>query len=137
VIRSALIYGSIIALAAFVFRWMDYRHSIQMFSTELYILFVALAFTVLGIWLGRKLTGFGKRQEFARNEKALQTLGISEREYDVLCLLATGLSNQEIADKLHVSTNTIKTHLAHLYEKLEVSRRTQAIHKSKALRLIS
>ena len=136
-IRSAAIYGSIVALAAFVFRWMEYRHSLQLFSTELYILFVALAFTILGLWLGRKLTGSGKQQEFARNEKALQALGISEREYDVLCELAKGLSNREIADKLHVSANTVKTHLARLYEKLEVSRRTQAIHKSKALRLIS
>ena len=136
-IRSAAIYGSIFALAAFVFRWMEYRHSVQMFSTELYILFVALAFTALGIWLGRKLAGPGKRQSSVRNERALQTLGISEREYDVLCLLAKGLSNQEIADNLHVSANTVKTHLAHLYDKLDVSRRTQAIHKSKALRLIS
>lgn len=136
-IRSAAIYGSILALAAFVFRWMEYRHSVQMFSTELYIFFVALAFTALGIWLGRKLAGPGNRQRFVRNERALQTLGISEREYEVLCLLAKGLSNQEIADNLHVSSNTIKTHLAHLYEKLQVSRRTQAIHKSKALRLIS
>lgn len=107
-----------------------------MFSTELYILFVALTFTALGIWLGRKLAGPRKRQDFACNERALQTLGISEREYEVLCLLARGLANQEIADKLHVSPNTVKTHLAHLYEKLGVSRRTQAVHKSKALRLI-
>lgn len=135
-IRSIALYGSIIAVAAFVFRWMEYRHSVRMFSTELYILVVALAFTVLGIWLGRKLTGSGNREKFSRNDRALETLGISEREYDVLCLLARGHTNQEIATQLHVSPNTVKTHLAHLYNKLDVSRRTQAIHKSKALRLI-
>jgi len=61
---------------------------------------------------------------------------VSDREYDVLKLLAEGQSNQEIADLLFVSANTVKTHLAHLYEKLEVSRRTQAIQKAKALSLI-
>lgn len=135
-IRSVALYGSIIALAAFVFRWLEYRHSIRMFSTELYILIVALAFAALGIWLGRKLAGPGRNPTASRNDKALQTLGISEREHEVLCLLAQGLSNREIADSLHVSPNTVKTHLAHLYDKLGVSRRTQAIHKSRALRLI-
>jgi len=136
VIRSIALYGSIIAVAAFVFRWMEYRHAIRMFSTELYILVVALAFAALGIWLGHKFAGPGKNPAGNRNDKALQTLGISEREYEVLCLLARGLSNKEIAESLHVSPNTVKTHLAHLYDKLAVSRRTQAIHKSKALQLI-
>lgn len=134
--RQIVIYGLIIAAAAFLLRWLEYRHSIRMFSTELYVVVIAVAFTALGIWLGHKLTGSSKRSAFNRNERALETLGISDREYNVLRLLAEGLSNQEIADKLFISKNTVKTHLSRLYEKLEVSRRTQAIHKSKALRLI-
>lgn len=134
--RSIAIYGASIAAAAFVFRWLEYRHAIRMFSTELYILIVAIFFTALGIWLGRKLTGSAAAAAFTRNDKAIESLAITDREYEVLQLLAKGCSNQEIADQLFVSPNTIKTHLARLYEKLEVSRRTQAIHKSKALRLI-
>ena len=134
--RSIAIYGALIAAAAFVFRWLEYRHAIRMFSTELYILVVAIFFTALGIWVGRKLTGSAAAASFSRNDKAMEALAISEREHEVLLLLAKGCSNQEIADQLFVSPNTIKTHLARLYDKLDVSRRTQAIHKSKALRLI-
>jgi DNA-binding CsgD family transcriptional regulator len=136
-IRSIVTYGSSIALAAFTLRWLEYRHAIRMFPTELYVILVAALFTAVGIWVGRRLTRPTGSVPFARNERALQALGISEREYEVLCLLAAGHSNREIAERLFVSTNTVKTHLAHLYEKLGVSRRTQAIHKCKALRLIA
>lgn len=74
--------------------------------------------------------------EFILNEQELQKLGISKREHEVLELMSTGLTNQEIADKLFVSLNTIKTHSSNLFLKLEVSRRTQAIQKGKQLRLI-
>lgn len=74
---------------------------------------------------------------FILNETELQRLGISKREHEVLELIAKGLSNQEIADKLFVSLNTIKTHTSNLFLKLEVSRRTQAIQKAKELRLIA
>jgi DNA-binding CsgD family transcriptional regulator len=135
--RSVVIYGSSIAVAAFLLRWLEYRHAVRMFSTELYVVLVALLFTAIGIWIGHRLTRPTGRAPFSRNEKALQSLGISEREYEVLCLLAAGHTNREIADRLFVSPNTVKTHLTHLYEKLGVSRRTQAIHKCKALRLIA
>jgi DNA-binding CsgD family transcriptional regulator len=134
--RSIGLYGISIAAAAFVLRWLEYRHSVRMFSTELYVVFVALFFAAVGMWVGRRLTSAPSATTFVRNERALQTLGISDREYEVLRLLADGLSNQEIAKRLFVSPNTVKTHLSHLYAKLGVKRRTQAIHKSKALRLI-
>ena len=85
---------------------------------------------------GNRLTGRTAPSGFRKNSPALESLGVSDREYDVLKLLAEGHSNQEIADLLFVSANTVKTRLAHLYEKLEVSRRTQAIQKAKALSLI-
>ena len=136
-IRPIVAYGGSIALAAFVLRWLEYRHAIRMFPTGIYVFLVALLFTAVGIWVGHRLTRPARSPPFARNERALQTLGISEREYEVLCLLAAGHSNREIAQRLFISPNTVKTHLAHLYEKLGVSRRTQAIHKCKALRLIA
>ena len=97
---------------------------------------IAILFTGLGVWVGYRLTGRGSSDEFEKNTRALETLGISDREYEVLVLLAGGHTNKEIADQLFVSPNTVKTHLANLYGKLQVSRRTQAIHKAKALRLI-
>ncbi len=98
-----------------------------------------MSFTGLGIWIGLRLT---RKKfvfvgvDFALDAEALQRLDITKREYEVLELIAQGLSNKEIADKLFVSLNTIKTHSSNLFLKLEVSRRTQAVQKAKNLRLI-
>ena len=135
-IRSLVTYGALIALAGFVLRWLEYRHAVRFFATEIYIVVIAVLFAALGIWVGSKITGRKATSDFDRNEQVVEKLGISDREYEVLGLLARGLSNREIADSLFVSPNTVKTHLKHLYGKLDVSRRTQAIHKAKALRLI-
>lgn len=135
--RLIWIYSLAIGLAAFSLHWLNYKYTVRIFSPEIYVLFIAVVFTGLGIWVGLKLTGRSNAAGiFERNNQALQYLGISEREYDVLVLLAEGLSNKEIADRLFVSPNTIKTHLAHLYQKLEVSRRQQAINKAKELQMI-
>ena len=92
--------------------------------------------TVLGVWLGRELTPQRRAADFTLNEAALRSLGITKREYAVLEQLATGQSNKQIADALHVSPNTVKTHIAKLYDKLEVGQRVQAVQKAKDLRLI-
>lgn len=135
--RLIWIYSLAIGLAAFSLHWLNYKYTVRIFSPEIYVLFIAVAFTALGIWVGLRLTGKSHAAGlFERNNQALQYLGISEREYDVLVLLAEGLSNKEIAARLFVSPNTIKTHLAHLYQKLEVSRRQQAINKAKELQMI-
>ena len=102
---------------------------------------IALGFTALGIWAGLKLTTkkivtVQVGPEFVLNEAELQRIGLSKREHEVLELMAQGLTNQQIADKLFVSLNTIKTHSSNLFLKLEVSRRTQAIQRGKELRLI-
>ena len=97
---------------------------------------IALGFAALGIWVGNRLTRRKQPPGFAKNVQVLKSLGISDREYDVLVLLAEGRTNREIAEGLYISLNTVKTHLTRLYEKLEVSRRTQAIGKAKSLRLI-
>lgn len=115
---------------------------------EVYVGLIAIFFTILGIWVAskiirRKTNTVIKEVEvivpqvsFERNEKELEYLGISNREYEVLEQMSQGLSNQEIADKLYVSLNTVKTHASNLYVKLDVKRRTQAVQKAKELRLI-
>lgn len=136
--KTILIYGFVLAAGALVLQQMEYLYSINAYSTEIYIVLIALLFTILGTWAGHKLTNRHKAgaRSFEKNEKAQRTLGISERECQVLELLARGHSNKEIADCIFVSTNTVKTHLAHLYDKLDVSRRTQAVQKAKSLQLI-
>ena len=131
-----LIYGLALAGSAFLLRWLEYQYVVRLFASEIYVVVVAVFFTLLGVWIGNQLTRKMAPKPFERNGKALLALEISEREYEVLEKLAEGLSNQEIADRLFVSANTVKTHLARLYSKLEVSRRTQAVNKAKTLRLI-
>lgn len=137
--RTVLIYGgSLAALVAFL-KYVEYSYFIRDFSLEFYVGAVALVFMGLGIWIGPRLM---RRKvivlspDFVLDSAALDRLGISKREHEVLELMAHGHSNQEIAEKLFVSVNTVKTHLANLFLKLEVSRRTQAIQKAKELRLI-
>jgi LuxR family maltose regulon positive regulatory protein len=62
---------------------------------------------------------------------------LSEREVEVLRLLATGGSNAEIAQVLMISMNTIKTHLKHIYDKLGVTNRTQAVARARELHLLA
>jgi DNA-binding CsgD family transcriptional regulator len=94
-------------------------------------------FTALGIWIGHRLTRRSPVDSFEVNTKALTYLGISERETAVLSLLTTGRSNQEIADQLFVSPNTVKTHLNNLYRKLDVTRRGQAVQTMLTFRQIA
>lgn len=137
--RTVLIYGATLAALVALLKYVEYRFLVRDMSMEIYIGIIAVLFTVLGIWAGPRLI---KRRvvvvnpAFVLNEEALQRLGISKREHEVLELMARGHSNQEIAEKLFVSVNTIKTHLSNLFLKLEVSRRTQAIQKAKELCLI-
>lgn len=135
--KTVALYSLSIAAAAFVLQWLQYKHAVKVIPGEIYIVLIAVGFTALGIWVGNRLTqGMAVVPEFAKNERALDSLGISEREYEVLELLAAGQSNKEIAANLFVSPNTVKTHLANLYGKLEVSRRTQAVQRARELQLI-
>lgn len=134
--RTILLYSLAIAVAAVILQWLEYRYAVRAFSTEIYIVTIAAGFTGLGIWAGYRLTARPPAEAFEKNTRAIESLGISGRELEVLELLAEGHSNKEMADRLHVSPHTIKTHLGHLYGKLEVSRRTQAIQKARSLRII-
>lgn len=134
--KSILLYGLAVAVGAALLQWLEYRYLVRMVSTPAYVAVVALVFIVLGVWIGTRLAGPEAPEEFERNDEAMNYLGISPREHEVLELLARGHSNREIAKALFVSSNTVKTHLSRLYGKLEVSRRTQAVRKARSLRLI-
>jgi NarL family two-component system response regulator LiaR len=137
--RTILIYGLSLAGLVVLLKFIEYRLFIRDLSWEVYVGVVALLFTALGVWAGRRITSRKvviAYPDFKLDEVALERLGISKREHEVLELISMGHSNQEIADKLFVSVNTIKTHSSNLFQKLEVSRRTQAIQRGKELRLI-
>ncbi|WP_198912408.1 helix-turn-helix transcriptional regulator [Parvularcula mediterranea] len=132
----AAAYAGFLALAAFALSWLEYRRAARMFPAEAYVIIVAVLFVLLGIWMGRQLTVPKDREGFSRNEAAIEVLGLSSRECAVLELLGQGMANKEIARALEISPNTVKTHLSHLFEKLDVSRRAQAVMKAKELSLI-
>lgn len=135
--RTIAIYAVALAAAAFALEWIEYQYLTRAFATEIYVVLIAVAFAGLGVWVGARLTRkTAPGEAFERNEAALASLEITEREYETLELIAAGLTNKEIARRLDVSPNTVKTHLARVYEKLDVSRRTQAIQKAKDLALI-
>lgn len=137
--RIIIVYGVSLATLVGVLNYIEYRFLVRDLSQEVYVGAIAVIFTALGIWAGPRLLRrkvVVVRPDFVLDQRALERLGISKREYEVLELMANGLSNQEIADKLFVSVNTVKTHLANLFVKLEVSRRTQAVQKGKEWGLI-
>jgi DNA-binding NarL/FixJ family response regulator len=136
VFSTILIYALALAAAAFTLQWLEYRYFLKNIPTEIYIALLATLFVSLGIWVGYRLTSKQASGTFERNDTALKSLGISDRELEVLEALAQGQSNKEIARTLGISPNTIKTHVAHLFEKLAVDRRVLAIEKAKSLRLI-
>jgi DNA-binding CsgD family transcriptional regulator len=137
VARTIILYAVALALAAFVLNWLELRYYARAFTTEIYIAILAVGFIALGIWAGVKLTPRRAGAEpFARNEAAVRSLRLSPRECEILALLASGESNKEMARRLGISPNTVKTHVARIYEKLEVQKRVQAIEKARFLALI-
>jgi DNA-binding CsgD family transcriptional regulator len=137
--KTILLYGVAMAALTGILKFIEYRYFVRDLSLEFYLGVVAMLFTALGVWAGLRLTRKKvviASQEFKLNEAELQRLAISKREYEVLELMSQGLSNQEIADKLFVSLNTVKTHSSNLFMKLDARRRTQAIHRAKELGLL-
>ncbi|WP_257669990.1 response regulator transcription factor [Parapedobacter tibetensis] len=147
--KIPLLYGISLAMLLFLLQWIKLRLVIIDHYFEIYVGAIAIIFTVLGIWLALKLTKPKERiviiekeihvqnqETFTLNEKALVQLGLSVRELEVLRLMAEGLSNQEIAARLFVSLNTVKTHNSRIFEKMDVKRRTQAVDMGKKLGII-
>ncbi len=123
------------AVLVFLVEWLDYKHAVDGWSAEIYTACIAVLFVIIGIWVGRRLTARLPHQN-VRNDAAMASLGISAREFEVLELLAAGHANKVIARRLAISPNTVKTHVARVFEKLEVASRTQAIHKARALDIL-
>jgi DNA-binding CsgD family transcriptional regulator len=145
--KHILIYGLCGGVLIVVLKLVEYRFLVVEHSVEIYGGLIALLFAILGGWLGLRFT---KTKEvvvlkevlvsadapFVLNEQRLRELSITPRELEILALIAKGMSNREIAEKLFVSENTVKTHSSRLFDKLSAKRRTQAVQIGKELGLI-
>jgi DNA-binding NarL/FixJ family response regulator len=152
--KTLLTYGLFLGIISIILKTTEYWFWVKLNTFDLYGILLALIFLGVGLWLGSRFNQKNKEKHSLEventegvlntekaailiDEKALENLGISKREYEVLALLGTGMSNQEIANALFISQNTVKTHTSRLFEKLDVKNRTQAILKSKELGIIS
>jgi DNA-binding CsgD family transcriptional regulator len=134
--RTILLYGLCLAAGALALQWLDAKYLARAYSGELYIFFIAAGFLALGVFLGVRLFGGSRKSEFDGNPAAKAVLGITQRETEVLLEIAAGHSGKEIARRLDLSPNTVKSHTMRLYEKLEARRRTDAVRKARELGLI-
>jgi two-component system, NarL family, response regulator LiaR len=151
--KTILGYGLLGGVLIAALQLVEYRFLVLEHSLEIYGGIVALIFSALGIWLGLKLTRTRETVvvrevevpvevpvpvvgPFARNEARLAQLGITRRELEILEAMAAGLSNREIAERLFVSENTVKTHAGRLFDKLAARRRTQAVQRAKEAGII-
>lgn len=146
--KRVLVYGSIGGVLIALLKYIEYQHFIRVYPSEVYGGLLAVIFTALGIYAGLKLKKHKEvvvvkevevvreREPFALNTEKLKELGLTPREHEILGLIAAGLSNREIGERLFVSENTVKTHSSRLFEKIGVNRRVQAVQKAKELGLI-
>jgi len=144
--KHILIYGLLGGILIVLLKLVEYRFLVVEHSIEIYGGLIALVFAGVGIWLGLKLTAPKEvvvfkevavtAAPFALNEGSRRELTITRRELEILELIASGMSNREIAEKLFVSENTVKTHSSRLFDKLGAKRRTQAVQLGKELGLI-
>ena len=145
--KHVLLYGILCGVLIAILKLVEYRWLVVDHSVEIYGGLVAAVFAGLGLWLGLRLT---RRAEtvlvrevvveapasFVRDERRVEALGLTPRELEILELIAQGLSNREIAERVHISENTVKTHSSRVFDKLGARRRTQAVQMGKELRLI-
>jgi NarL family two-component system response regulator LiaR len=145
--RHVLLYGLIAGILIAALKWTEYRFLVIEHSVEIYGGLIAATFAVLGIWLGLKLTGRQQRivirevpaparEPFVPDQRKREELGITRRELEILELITKGMSNREIAEKLFVSENTVKTHSSRVFDKLGAKRRTQAAQLGKEFGLL-
>lgn len=134
--KKIVYYGAFLAAGTLALEWLDYERLARAHSGDIYLFLVAAMFLGLGIFIGMRIFAAPTALRFDGNPQAQASLGISPREMDILKELAAGHSNKEIAARLNVSPNTVKTHVARLYEKLGAKRRTDAINKARELGLM-
>jgi DNA-binding CsgD family transcriptional regulator len=144
--KHLLIYGACGGLLIVAMRWVEYRFLVIEHSFEIYGALIAAAFAAIGIWLGLTITRrevvvrevpVPVTEPFVANAARIAALGLTPRELEVLQLIADGLSTREMADRLFVSENTVKTHISRVLDKLGASRRTQAVQLAKARGIIA
>jgi DNA-binding CsgD family transcriptional regulator len=145
--RDIIIYGLVGGVLIALLKWSEYRFLVVEHSIQIYGGLVAITFAAVGIWLGLKLTrpketvivrevSVAREGPFEVNAGKLEELRITGRELEILQLIADGLSNREIAARLFVSENTVKTHSSRVFDKLGARRRTQAVQLGKSCGLI-
>jgi len=149
--KHVLLYGLLGGVLIAGLKFIEYRWLVVEYSVEMYGALVAVVFAALGIWLGLRLTRPARQvgtvvvrevmvpapAGFVRDQARVASLGITPRELEILQLIAEGLSNKEIAARVFVSENTVKTHSSRLFDKLGARRRTQAVQLAKEQRLIA
>jgi DNA-binding CsgD family transcriptional regulator len=146
--RHIVLYGFILAVLVFLLKWLQWKFLIVDNALEVYIGLIAIFFALLGVWVATQLakpkiqTVIVEKEIYVPlsddstiNEAELKKLNLSNREYEVLQLLAKGYSNAEIAERLYLALSTVKTHVSNIFVKMEVKSRAQAIEKSKRLKL--
>lgn len=136
---TLLIYGVVLALGVAALNALDYAFRARMYPGEIYMGMLALGFLALGVWAGMRLVHRKTAPEQAAepgNAAAQASLGISGRELEVLKALAEGLANKEIARRLDISPNTVKTHVSRLFEKLDAGNRTEAVGRARSLGIL-
>lgn len=145
-LKHLAIYGAGGGLLIVVMRFVEYRFLVVQHSFEIYAALIAAAFATVGIWLGLTITRrvvvvkevpVPSAEPFVPDTAQIGALGITPRELEVLQLIAEGLSTKEMAGRLFVSENTVKTHTSRVLEKLGASRRTQAVQLAKSRRIIA
>ena len=134
--KRIAVYGLFLGAGTLALQWFDYLQLARAHSGGIYLFLVAIAFLALGILVGARALRGGPPTPFDGNPKARGSLGISPRELTILQEIAAGHSNKEIAARLNVSTNTVKTHVASLFGKLGAKRRTDAINKARQLGIV-
>ena len=143
--KHVLLYGTLAGVLIVALRLIEYRWLVLTHSLEIYGGVIAVLFATLGLWLGfrfrRKVEVIREvlvpaPADFVRDDAKVASLGLTPRELEILGLIAQGLSNREIAERVFVSENTVKTHSGRVFDKLGARRRTQAVQRGKELRLI-
>jgi DNA-binding CsgD family transcriptional regulator len=133
--KRTFLYGALLAAGTLALQLLDYQRLARTHSTDLYIFLIAVGFLALGVYLGARVAT-PRAKPFDGNPQAVAALGISARELEVLEQIMAGRSNQEIADRLGVSLNTVKTHVARLLEKLGARRRGDAVARARELGIV-
>ena len=117
--KRVVFYGVFLAAGTFALQWLDYQRFARSNWSDIAIFLVAAAFLGLGVYIGARVIAPPEPAAFDGNPRAQASLGISPRELTILHEIAAGRSNKEIAANLDVSPNTVKTHVARVYEKLD------------------